>query len=137
MDDRFPFMIIDWLSGEQLRSVLTAAEEIDFRKLCVNLGDGKCVGYLAKADLDMRYFLEDPNSLEIADMPYWESVAGGDGIYALTLIYLRLWLNGKLGGWKDCCEAHNQLSTNQGDERSGQSMIACRTAFSKSYCAPG
>ena len=74
MDDRFPFMIMDWLSGELLRSVFTAAEEIDFRKLCANLGDGKCVGSLAKADLDMRYFLEDPNSLDITGMLDWEPV---------------------------------------------------------------
>lgn len=65
---------------------------------------------LAKADLDMRDFLVDPHSFEITGMLDWERVTKGDGLYALALIYLRLWLNGKLGGWKDFCEAYNRLA---------------------------
>ena len=176
MDDRFPLMVMDWLPGEQLRAVLTAAEKADLRKLCANLGEClaefhdphhltlvKDVGdsfsswlytrtlseleevvtnprasrgvpfdivavrsyldsrldqltkhaipSLAKADLDLRDFLVDPSSLEISGMLDWERVTRGDGTYALALIYLRLWLNGKLNGWKDFCEAYNRLST--------------------------
>ena len=55
----------------------------------------------------------------------------------IALIYLRLWPNCKLDGWKDSWGAYNRLSSCQNQERSGQSMIACRTAFSKSYIAPG
>ena len=65
---------------------------------------------LAKADLDMRDFLVHPNSLEITGMLDWERVTKGDGAYALALIYFRLWLNGKLGGWQDFCEAYNRLA---------------------------
>ena len=65
---------------------------------------------LAKADLDMRDFLVDPHSFEITGMLDWERVTKGDGSYALALIYLRLWLNGKLGGWKDFYEAYNRLA---------------------------
>ena len=68
------------------------------------------ISSLAKVDLDMRDFLVDPISLDIPGMLDWERVTKGDGAYALALIYLRLWLNGKLGGWQDFCEAYNRLA---------------------------
>ena len=178
VDDRFPLMIMDWLPGEQLRVVLSAAEEANLRRLCANLGaclanfhdpnhltlvsdvrdsfnswlyaqtlsvleemvtkprpgqgvlfdtvavrsylDSRlddlsthAIPALGKADLDMRDFLVDPSNLEITGMLDWERVTRGDGAYALALNYLRLWQNGKLGGWKDFCESYNRLATVQ------------------------
>lgn len=176
--DRFPLMIMEWLPGQQLRTVLGSAAESDLPRLCANLGECLAIFHdpnlltlvnetensfpswlyartlttleecerkprsgsaspldvvavrnylntrfdnlttlsipsLAKADLDMRDFLADPSSLEITGMLDWERITRGDGIYALALIYLRLWLNGKLGGWKDFCESYNRLATVQ------------------------
>ena len=71
---------------------------------------------LVKADLDMRDFLVDSNSLEITGMLDWERVTKGDGSYALAVIYLRLWLNGKLGGWKDFRKAYNRLAAVQAQQ---------------------
>ena len=197
--DRFPLMIMDWLPGEQLRSVLASAEESDLRRLCANLGEclaifhdpnhltlvpdggdsftswlytrtlsvleevgtsprsGRAVPFdagavrsyldsrlddlknhaihsLVKADLDMRDFLVDPSSLEITGMLDWERVNKGDGICALALIYLRLWLNGKLGGWRDFYEAYNRFSIEQAKQGPQiEFYLMCRTVLAYQF----
>lgn len=197
--DRFPLMIMEWLPGEQLRTVLASAAESDLPRLCANLGECLAIFHdsnlltlvnetgnsfpswlyartlttleeserkprsgsavpldvvavqnylnerfdnlttlsipsLAKADLDMRDFLADPSSLEITGMLDWERVTRGDGIYALALIYLRLWLNGKPGGWKHFCEAYNRRSEVQAKQSSQvEFYLMCRAVVAYQF----
>ena len=89
---------------------------------------------LAKADLDMRDFLVEPSSLEITGMLDWERVTRGDGIYALALIYLRLWLNGKSEGWKHFCEAYNRLADVQAKQSSQREFyLMCRAVVAYQF----
>lgn len=66
---------------------------------------------LEKADQDLRDFLAEPDEFEITGMLDWERVTKGDGIFALTLIFFRLWLNGKLAGWSDFVTTYSRLAT--------------------------
>lgn len=169
-------MIMEWLPGEQLRTVLATAEQDDLGKLCASLAahlatfhdpvhlalvseaeggspawffgraldvlkdintdprpkgastidavavrrylDARrdhltalAIPSLAKADLDLRDFLADPNTFQITGMLDWERVTRADGIVAITLIFFRLWVNDKLDGWRDFCDTYNRLAT--------------------------
>ena len=173
----FPLMIMEWLPGEQIRTVLPVAENANLRKLCASLaeclvefhnpnlldvvpksrtesdlpswlykrsadtlkrcGENGTVDSLSeqelssirrylrarlevskhpalpsleKADLDLRDFLVNPTKFEITGMLDWERVTNGDATYAIALVFLRLWLNDKLIGWKEFIETYNQLS---------------------------
>ena len=65
---------------------------------------------LEKADQDLRDFLAHPDASEITAMLDWERVTRGDGIVAVCLIFFRLWLNGKVAGWRDLLTAYNRLA---------------------------
>lgn len=66
---------------------------------------------LEKADQDLRDFLADPSTYEITGMLDWERVSGGDGVFAVTLIFFRLWLNGQLDGWTHFLTTYNRLAS--------------------------
>lgn len=169
--DRLPLMVMEWLPGEQLRTVLATAHGQDLKRLCASLatclavfhdpvhlavvpdteggfaewlyarsvavleqtgapGPGRdeldvaavrryidarlpaltavAIPSLVKADQDLRDYLADPEEYQITGMLDWERVTRGDGNFAITLIYLRLWLNGKLDGWADFCATYNR-----------------------------
>ena len=178
--DRLPLMVMEWLAGEQLRTVLATARDQDLKNLCVSLAaclatfhdpshlavapdadrgfaewlyartmdtipevvtkrrpgadelDGAAVRRylderlpalttiaipaLVKADQDLRDFLADPTRFEITGMLDWERVTRGDGIFAITLIYLRLWMNRKLDGWAAFCATYNQFATGRAEQ---------------------
>lgn len=190
---RLPLMVMEWLPGEQLRTVLATAEQDDLRKLCASLaaclatfhdpahlslisesgggfsrwlygqtlealqdverdsrpdrtaslddvgvrryldarlGDAPAIPSLAKADQDLRDFLADPDTFEITGMLDWERVARGDGMLAITLIFFRLWVNGKLDGWRDFCDTYNRLATVRADQcPQAEFYLMCRAVM--------
>lgn len=190
-----PLMIMEWLPGEQLRTVLANAQQEDLKKLCAKVAtcmaifhepdhlglvpeeEGRFSGWLygrtmatlqelageqlrskdhkldadgirrylearmsrvtvpaipslAKADQDLRDFLADPGGLEITGMLDWERVTRGDGIYAITLIFLRLWLNAKLDGWPAFLATYNRLATVRAEQcPQAEFYLMCRAAL--------
>ncbi len=158
--DRLPLMVMERLPGEQLRTIVAAAESEGLRSLGASLGaclatfhepehldlvaesEGRSLQWLfaraldasgdevvpvrrylkarlgkltepaipalEKADQDLRDFLADPDEFDVTGMLDWERVYRGDGVFALTLIFFRLWLNGKVAGWEDCLTAYNR-----------------------------
>ena len=194
--DRLPLMVMEWLPGEQFRTVLAKAEGQSLGRLCAGLarclavfhapdhldlvpemegrhlewlyartsealqhivsepscgGAGKFdvvaverflearlgeltaprIPSLEKADLDMRDFLADPEGFDITGMLDWERVARGDGVLAVTLIFFRLWLNGKLGGWNDFLSAYNQLAAVPAEQcPQAEFYLMCRAVLS-------
>ena len=89
---------------------------------------------LAKADQDLRDFLADPEEYPITGMLDWERVAKGDGIFAITLIYLRLWLNGKLDGWADFCATYNRRATKQAEQcPQAEFYLMCRAVLAYEF----
>lgn len=71
----------------------------------------RAIPALEKADQDLRDFLADPSAYEITGMLDWERVTRGDGVFAVTLIFFRLWLKGKLDGWTHFLTAYNRLAS--------------------------
>ena len=71
---------------------------------------------LQKADHDLRDYLADPNRFEITGMLDWERVTRGDGVCEMALIFLRLWLNGKLDGWKFFLATYNAYANVQAEQ---------------------
>ena len=65
---------------------------------------------LVKVDIDLRDYLADPIKFEITGMLDWERVTRGDGIYAIVVTFLRLWINHKLEGWQAFLETYNQFA---------------------------
>ncbi|MDE0422780.1 MAG: aminoglycoside phosphotransferase family protein [Gammaproteobacteria bacterium] len=196
---RLPLMIMEWLPGEQLRTVLAAAEHEDLRELCAGLAvclatfhdpthmslvsekdrglapwfyrqtiealresarasrpDGagsldavavRCyldarfddvtaaaIPSLGKADQDLRDFLVDPTTFEITGMLDWERVTRGDGIYALTLIFFRLWVNRKLDGWPVFCDTYNRLATLRAEQcPHAEFYLMCRAVLAQRF----
>ena len=54
----------------------------------------------------------------------------GDGIFAITLIYLRLWLNRKLDGWAGFCATYNRLATVPADQcPQAEFYLMCRAVL--------
>lgn len=190
-----PLMIMEWLPGEQLRTVLANAQQQDLEKLCANLArcmaifhepdhlrlvpeeEGRFSGWLysrtmatlqelagehprskdhkldvdgirrylgdrmsavtasaipslAKTDQDLRDFLADPDGFEITGMLDWERVSRGDGAYAITVIFMRLWLNGKLDGWPAFLATYNRLATVWAEQcPQAEFYLMCRAAL--------
>ena len=196
--DRLPLMAMEWLPGEQLRTVLAAARGADLEKLCTSLAaclatfhdpvhlafvpraeDGfvewlytrtmdvlqenvgrsragmteidtaavrryvdarlpematTAIPSLVKADQDLRDFLGDPAKFEITGMLDWEQVTKGDGIFAITLIYLRLWLTRKLDGWTGFCATYNRLATVRADQcPQAEFYLMCRAVLAYGF----
>ena len=192
--DRLPLMVMEWLPGEQLRTVLASAHDQDLTRLCASLatclatfhdpmhlavvpdtGGGyaewlyarsmevlqqivseprpgrdkldvaavrsyidarlpaltvAAIPSLVKADQDLRDFLADPAEYQVTGMLDWERVTRGDGIFALTLIYLRLWLNRKLDGWAGFCATYNRLATKRAEQcRQAEFHLMCRAVL--------
>ena len=190
-----PLMVMEWLPGEQLRTVLATAGQEDLRRLCASLAaclavfhepvhltlvpvaDGQASGWLytramgelskivgesrpgsagaldadavrrfldvrrvalaaaaipslEKADQDLRDFLADPDRFEITGMLDWERVTRGDGVFAVTLIYFRLWLNDKLAGWEAFRGTYNKLATVPAEQcPQAEFYLMCRAVF--------
>ncbi|MCY3811156.1 MAG: aminoglycoside phosphotransferase family protein [Gammaproteobacteria bacterium] len=195
--DRLPLMIMEWLPGEQLRTVLATAHDQDLKTLCASLatclanfhdpvhlaavpdtgggfaewlyarsmgvleqtgapGPGRdeldaaairryidarlpalavtAIPSLVKADQDLRDFLADPEEYQITGMLDWERVTRGDGIFAITLIYLRLWLNGKLDGWADFYATYNRRANKQAEQcRQAEFYLMCRAVLAYEF----
>ena len=192
--DRLPLMVMEWLPGEQLRTVLATANGQDLKKLCASLAtclatfhdpvhlavvpdtEGEfaewlyartmevlqqivseprpgtaeldieavrryvdarlpaltitAIPSLVKADQDLRDFLADPEEYHITGMLDWERVTRGDGIFAIALIYLRLWLNRKLDGWPDFCATYNRLAVKRAQQcPQAEFYLMCRAVL--------
>lgn len=192
--DRLPLMVMEWLRGDQLRTVLATARGQDLEKLCARLaaclatfhdpvhlalvpraqngfadwlytrtmaelqevvsGSGSgmadidtatvrryvdarlptvtspAIPSLVKTDQDLRDFLADPREFTITGMLDWEQVTQGDGIYEITLIYLRLWLNRKLDGWANFCATYNRLATVRAEQcPQAEFYLMCRAVL--------
>lgn len=185
--DLLPLMVMEWLPGEQLRTVLATAHGQDLKELCNSLAtclatfhdpvhlavvpdtgsefaewlyartmkalqrgtaeldieairryvDARlpaltvtAIPSLVKADQDLRDFLADPEAYRITGMLDWERVTRGDGIFAITLIYLRLWLNRKLDGWPDFCATYNGLAMKPAEQcPQAEFYLMCRAVL--------
>lgn len=87
-----------------------------------------------KADQDLRDFLADPEEYQITGMLDWERVTRGDGIFAITLIYLRLWLNAKLDGWADFYATYNRRATKQAEQcPQAEFYLMCRAVLAYEF----
>ena len=85
---------------------------------------------LVKTDQDLRDFLADPAEFAITGMLDWERVTQGDGIFEITLIYLRLWLNRKLDGWANFWATYNRLATVRAEQcPQAEFYLMCRAVL--------
>ena len=83
-----------------------------------------------KADQDLRDFLADPAEFAITGMLDWEQVTQGDGLFEITLIYIRLWLNRKLDGWASFSATYNRLATVRAEQcPQAEFYLMCRAVL--------
>ena len=93
---------------------------------------------LQKTDQDLRDYLADPDTFEITGMLDWERVIRGDGIFAMVLIFIRLWLNGKSDGWGGFLATYNACANVQAEQcPQAEFYLMCRAvlAFRFNYDA--